>query len=138
MVMKGEKHMMNYGFSMFSVMETLFPIFFIIVFVIVIGTFVVSGVKGVSRWNRNNNSPRLTVPARVINKRTQVGHHRHKGASDHYHTHSYTNYFVTFEVESGDRMELSVTGEESGLMVEGDTGMLTFQGTRFLGFTRNP
>lgn len=128
--------MMNSGFGMFSFMETVFPIFFIIVFVIVIGTFVVTGARSLQRWNRNNQSPRLTVNARVVNKRTQVGHHHHRNASDHYHSHGYTNYFVTFEVESGDRMELEVPGEESGLMVEGDQGMLTFQGTRFLGFER--
>ncbi len=128
--------MMSAGFGMFSLMETVFPIFFIIVFVIVIGAFIASAAKGVSQWNRNNNSPRLTVNARVINKRTQVGYRRHRGTSDHYHTHGYTNYFVTFEVDSGDRMELEVSGEESGLMVEGDSGMLTFQGTRFLGFER--
>lgn len=127
---------MSPGFGMFDFMSTVFPVFFVIVFVIVIGTFIASAVKGVSQWNRNNNSPRLTVNARVINKRTQMGYRRHRGASDHYHTHSYTNYFVTFEVESGDRMELEVTGEESGLMIEGDTGLLTFQGTRFLGFER--
>lgn len=128
--------MINHGFSMFSLMETVFPIFFIIVFVIVIGSFIVSGVKGVSQWNRNNNSPRLTVPARVINKRTEVGRTHHRHHDNHTYTYNYTNYYVTFEVESGDRMELSVSGEESGLMVEGDTGMLTFQGTRFLGFER--
>lgn len=128
--------MMSAGFGMFSFFETVFPIIFIVMFVVVIGTFVATGVRSLQQWNRNNNSPRLTVKARVINKRTQVGYRRHRGASDHYHTHSYTNYFVTFEVDSGDRMELEVTGEESGLMVEGDQGILTFQGTRFLGFER--
>ena len=128
--------MMSSGFGGFDLMFNLFPIFFFIVFAIVIGTFIVTGVRSLKQWNHNNNSPRLTVDARVINKRTQVGYRRHRGASDHYHTHSYTNYFVTFEVESGDRMELQVTGEESGLMVEGDQGQLTFQGTRFLGFER--
>ena len=44
---------------------------------------------------------------------------------------------LTFQVDSGDRMELSVTGQEFGLIAEGDTGKLTFQGTRFLGFERN-
>lgn len=128
--------MMSTGFGMFDFMSTVFPILFLIVFVIVIGTFVATGVRSFSTWNKNNNSPRLTVPTRVINKRTQVGYRRHRGTSDHYHTHSYTNYFVTFEVDSGDRMELEVTGEESGLMIEGDEGLLTFQGTRFLGFER--
>lgn len=122
-------------YSGFDLMSTLFPILFLIVFVIVIGTFVVTGVQGVKRWNHNNHSPRLTVAAKVINKRTQVGrnHHHHE---EHIHSYQYTNYFVTFEVESGDRIELEVSGEESGLMVEGDQGMLTFQGTRFLGFER--
>lgn len=44
---------------------------------------------------------------------------------------------MTFEVKSGDRMELSVAGKEYGQMAEGDVGELSFQGTRFLGFERN-
>ena len=50
-------------------------------------------------------------------------------------THS-TWYYATFQVESGDRMEFSASGREYGLLVEGDTGRLTFQGTRYLGFTQ--
>ncbi len=33
-------------------------------------------------------------------------------------------------------MEFHVRGEEFGLLAEGDTGKVTFQGTRYLGFTR--
>ena len=33
-------------------------------------------------------------------------------------------------------MELSMTGNEYGLLAEGDTGKLSFQGTRYLGFER--
>ena len=43
---------------------------------------------------------------------------------------------MTFEVESGDRFELKVPRSEYGLIVEGDQGKLTFQGTRFLNFER--
>lgn len=123
-------------FSGFDFVFSLFPILFLIVFAIVIGTFITTGIKGAKQWKHNNDSPRLTVAASVVNKREQVGrtHHHH---DSHTHTYHYTNYFVTFEVESGDRMELEVSGEESGLMVEGDQGMLTFQGTRFLGFERS-
>ena len=39
-------------------------------------------------------------------------------------------------MESGDRMELEMAGSEYGLLVEGDNGKLTFQGTRYLGFER--
>ena len=117
------------GFDMFSIMFT-------IVFVLVIGTFIVTAVKGIGQWNKNNNSPRLTVPATVVSKRTNVTRHHHGGANGHHHHHTSTTYYVTFQVESGDRMELHVAGHEYGLLVEGDSGRLTFQGTRYLGFER--
>lgn len=43
---------------------------------------------------------------------------------------------MTFQVESGDRMEFHVSGEEYGLLIEGDFGDLSFQGTRYLSFVR--
>jgi hypothetical protein len=43
---------------------------------------------------------------------------------------------VTFQVDSGDRMELSVSGSEYGMLVDGDRGKLSFQGTRYLSFER--
>ena len=122
----------NQGFGMFNV----FGIIFTIVFVLVIGIFIVIAVKGIGQWNKNNHSPRLTVPATVVAKRTNVSHHRHGGVNDHHHHHTSTSYYVTFQVESGDRMELHVAGTEYGLIIEGDSGNLTFQGTRYLGFDR--
>ena len=117
------------GFGMFSVMFT-------IVFVLVIGTFIVTAVRGIGQWNKNNNSPRLTVPATVVAKRTNVTRHHHGGANGHHHHHTSTTYYVTFQVESGDRMEVEMAGSEYGRLVEGDNGKLTFQGTRYLGFER--
>lgn len=88
--------------------------------------FVVAIVKGVSQKKKNDQSPRLTTDAKVVAKRTEVtGMDR-----------NITHYYVTFEVESGDRMELKVEGEEYGMLVEGDCGKLAFQGTRYLGFQR--
>ena len=117
------------GFDMFGIMFT-------IVFVLVIGTFITTAARGIGQWNKNNNSPRLTVPADVVAKRTNVTRHRHNGANGHHHHHTSTTYYVTFQVESGDRMELEMTGSEYGLLIEGDHGDLTFQGTRYLGFER--
>ena len=119
----------GFGFAAFEVMFT-------IVFVIVIGTFVVTAVRGIGQWNKNNNSPRLTVPATVVAKRTNVTRHRHGGTNGHHHHHTSTSYYVTFQVDSGDRMELHMTGQEYGMLVEGDKGYLSFQGTRYLGFDR--
>ena len=53
------------------------------------------------------------------------------------HTTSSTRYYATFQVESGDRMELYIPRNEYGLLAEGDRGKLTFQGTRYLGFERS-
>ena len=39
-------------------------------------------------------------------------------------------------IVSGDRLELRLPGREYGLLTEGDTGLLTFQGTRYLSFER--
>lgn len=116
------------GFDSFNAMFT-------IVFLLIIGTFIFTAVKGIGQWNKNNNSPRLTVPVTVVAKRTDVTHH-HGGANTHHHHHTSTTYYVTFQVESGDRMEFYVDGYEYGMLVEGDKGMLSFQGTRYLGFER--
>ncbi len=129
---------MGFGFSGFGTGFTIFQIMFILVFVIVIGMFIVMAVKGISQWNKNNHSPRLTIPAAIVAKRTNVSHHHHHnhgGTGMHHTTHS-TTYYVTFQVESGDRMELQMSGREFGMLVEGDRGLLTFQGTRYLGFER--
>lgn len=121
---------------MFGIIEFIFPIFFILIFTIVIGTFIVTAVRGISQWNKNNNSPKLTVPAKVVSKRSDMSVHRHHHSNGHSHRSTSTYYYVTFEVESGDRMELQTSGTEYGMLVEGDSGKLTFQGTRYLGFER--
>lgn len=118
------------GFGMFNVM-------FFLVFALIVGTFIVAAVRGISQWNKNNNSPRLTVEATVVTKRTNVSHHQHHHGTDHMtHTTTSTTYYATFQVASGDRIELCVDGYEYGMLVEGDHGDLTFQGTRYLGFVR--
>lgn len=120
----------------FSVMEFLFPFFFFAVFGMVLIVFVVTLVRGIGEWHKNNNSPRLTVPAKVVSKRTSVSRGHHHGVNGHMHTTSSTWYYATFEVESGDRMELALSGSEYGMLAEGDTGKLTFQGTRYPSFER--
>ena len=124
---------MGFGMGGFDLIFSLFPFLFITVFVIVIGMFIVTAVRGVGTWSKNNASPRLTVSAQVVTKRTQVSHHHHQDSM----SHTSTAYYATFQVESGDRMEFSVSGAEYGMLAEGDQGSLTFQGTRYLGFERS-
>lgn len=114
-----------------------FTAIFVLVFLLVIGTFVVTAVRAISQWNKNNNSPRLTAMATVVTKRADVSYYHYASGGDFVgHASSSTNYYVTFQVESGDRIELCVSGHEYGMLVEGDVGKLSFQGTRYLGFER--
>lgn len=113
-----------------------FEVIFMLMFFAIFGVIIFIIVRGIGEWNKNNHSPRLTVEATVVAKRGDVSHHHHQDANGIGHTSSSTTYYVTFQVASGDRMELCVGGSEYGMLVEGDFGDLTFQGTRYLGFER--
>ena len=106
-----------------------FVIFFLI-FIVITGfcIFIFATIirKGIKQVKQDNNSPILEVDAKVIAKRSRV--------SGNNMIHQ--SYYVTFEEESGKRMELRVEGSIFGLLVEGDLGKLTFQGSRFLNFER--
>ena len=118
---------MDLGFGIYTVLFSVFPL---LVFGLVIGIFAAVFFKGIGQWNKNNHSPRLTVPATVVSRRQ----HRTHGAGDHHHSH--TSYHITFQFDSGDRLELQIPYSEFGYIVEGDKGSLTFQGSRFLSFER--
>jgi hypothetical protein len=99
------------------------------IFAIILGIIVVRIIKGLIKWSKNNNQPRLSTPAKVVAKRTSV----HGGGN----TRAYNHYYVTFEFPSGERTEFQVNGGQFGMLIEGDNGELQCQGTRYLGFTRN-
>ena len=116
---------------MFNIVQFMVPVIFILVF----GIIIFSIIKGIGQWSNNNKQPVLSVKAKVVTKRahtTSTG-----GMNDNQTMNSSsTFYHVTFEVESGDRMELKISGSEFGLLAEGDVGKLTFQGTRYKNFER--
>lgn len=107
---------------------------FSIIFLVILCSIVVTVIRNIKQWNKNNKSPVLIVEAKVVTKRTMMN--RDPSMNNDSGDQTSTVYFITFEVESGDRMELIVSGNAYGMLVEGDVGKLTFQGTRFLDFTR--
>lgn len=129
----------SWGFDAgFDIMSALL----LIIFLCILGVFAAAAIHGIATWNKNNHSPQLSVSARVVSRRTEVSQHSFANGGDvtgakGYSTSSTTWYYVTFEVESGDRMEFSVSGSEYGMLAEGDMGKLTFQGTRYLSFVRD-
>lgn len=112
------------GFTIF----TLALLFIFLIFMIIIGIILVRVIRAIVKWNHNNQQPRLTSQAKVVTKRTVV-----RGGGE---SRTYQDYYVTFELYSGERVELEVKGTEYGQLVEGDRGELHFQGTRYFGFSR--
>ena len=124
----------GFGGMMFNIV----PIIVIFGFIIVFGIIIVRLIQGANQWKRNNESPILTVDAIIVTKRADVHHYHHNTeTSNTHHMSSSTTYYATFEVASGDRLEFQIRDSEYGMLAENDTGKLTFQGTRFLGFVRD-
>ena len=92
----------------FNLFSFIFPLFFIAFFCLFIFT------------------------ALIVSKRASVSHHNHHDSM----STSSTKYYVTFEFSNGERIELKLSGREYGLLAEGDRGILSFQGSRFISFER--
>lgn len=109
----------------------------IIIGVLVVGSFVFAAGKGLAQWSSNNAQPVQRVPAKIVARRTNldVSSHHHDD-HPHHHTSTSSQYYATFELENGQRLEFQVPDKEAGLLLEGDEGQLTCQGTRYLGFAR--
>ena len=112
------------GFTIFSIL----PFMFVIVFAIIIFAIITSAITSLRTKAINDAAPRLKSQVRIISKRTSV-HGIHGG-------HTTTDYFITFEFEDNSRQEFQVNDYEYGTLIEGDSGILEHQGSRYLGFER--
>ena len=61
----------------FGWFDAIFSFIFPILFLLFIGMFFFALISNLRTWNKNNHSPRLTVPATVVAKRTEVSRHKH-------------------------------------------------------------
>ncbi|MNR27668.1 hypothetical protein D3C85_1449490 [compost metagenome] len=109
--------------------SSLVLILFIIIFVIVIGIFLFILIQSLAVWTSNNNAPIEDRSCKVVAKRIQFS-----GSSGDLSSNA--SYYVTFEFDDLSRLELWIGRQQFGYMSEGDTGRLTFQGTRFQEFER--
>ncbi len=138
---------MMLGFGGNSGDESIIAVFMAIV-VVGVGAILFVVLKGLSEWSRNNARPVLRVPARIVARRTNLsvssstsGHHHHHHG-DHHPAHgsvstsTSTQYYATFELANGERVEFQLSNDEAGLLLEGDHGELVHQGTRYHGFAR--
>jgi hypothetical protein len=116
-------------FGFIQEMPLFFKIFGGLVFAAVAGGFLYTIVRGLGTWSSNNASEIVTRAVTVVDKRTKVW----GGSGD---SSANTHYYVTFELDDQSRIELQVRADKFGLMVSGDHGELTYQGTRFKAFQR--
>ena len=106
----------------------LFFVVFAVVVVVIVGAIVAAVIRAARRTLRDQASPQVTAEARVVDKRTEI-----TGGGE---TPARQTYYVTFQFPEGSRLELGVPAAESGLLVVGDGGTLSWQGSRYLGFAR--
>ena len=125
-------------FGISGIMFSIIPILVLAVFGFVFGSIIAQAVRAGRRRAYNRAQPVLTVEATVISRRTEVSTYRphHAAHLARSHTSRASQYYVTFQGESGDRMEFLVAGTEYGMLAEGDRGRLTFQGSEYQGFRR--
>lgn len=105
------------------------PFLVFIIFIIVIMLFMTTLLKAIKESAKNNKLPEKSEPARIINKRTHTWGGRGNMSAR-------TTYYITFELENDERLEVPVSSASSGLYIEGDTGVLIHKGTKFINFER--
>ncbi|MFF2907435.1 DUF2500 domain-containing protein [Paenibacillus sp. NPDC057934] len=105
------------------------PPFFKIFFLIFLLVFIFIIFKMIQNWLVYKARPLTTGYYQAIAKRSEVW----GGSGEH---SASTSYYVTFENEGGNRVELQVPNSAYGYIIEGDAGELTYQGTRFKDFQR--
>lgn len=118
------------GFSDFwAELPLFFKIFAGFMILLVVGGFMYVIIKAISIGIANNRAALLTKRCKVVDKRTEVWGGSGESSAN-------TNYFITFEFDDLSRIELQVRPDQFGLIVAGDQGEVTYQGTRFKGFAR--
>ncbi len=96
--------------------------------ILVLVPAVVAVLRVARRHAQADASPLRNDEAVVLDKRTHIEAVERGPAGQ--------RYYVTFQFNDGRRVELEVSGPESGLLVVGDHGTLAWRGPRYLGFTR--
>ncbi|WP_068496599.1 DUF2500 domain-containing protein [Paenibacillus kribbensis] len=96
----------------------------------IMALFMIIGIgKTIGAGLSNQAAELVQRSCKVVDKRTRV-----RGGSGDFSASTY--YYITFEFDGGERMELEVKDTDFGMIVVGDCGELHYKGTRFVGFVR--
>ena len=90
------------------------------------------------QWLKDKKSPLIVTYASVADKRTQKHCRRTKNSSGSGTvTHSFSLYYITFQLEGGDCIELLTNSKTYNKLKTGQHGKLTFKGSKYLGFEKS-
>ncbi|MCQ2770564.1 MAG: DUF2500 domain-containing protein [Clostridia bacterium] len=116
------------SFSSFNNGVSAMFLIFLILFLITFCTII---VKLITEAVANKKAPQLTVNAKLVDKE-QKTYHEHNATTNM--TTYHTNYFLTFEAESGDIIRLKCNKDDYNLHQTFESGKLTFKGKIFIDF----
>ncbi len=108
---------MRAGMGGVGIASVLVIVGILLVLAVVVGIIVLIVV--LCTRNKNKSMPQATVNAFVVGRRESA-----------------SGYFIAFQLDSGERMELGTDVNTYGMAIEGTRGVLTFQGTRCVRFQR--
>ncbi len=103
-------------------------------FSIIIGLSLIIVVR---QWWKNKHSPLIVTQATISDKRIEEHYIRSKrSASLGYRTRKVLIYYITFNLEGGEHIELRTNELVYSELENGDYGKLTFKGSKYIGFVR--
>lgn len=109
-------------------MESIISLILPLVFYYAIFRFIKTALGGPANRRR-------TVDAMIVKKRLSCERHHH--GAEIFTNHERTDYFVTFQLDKNNRVELKVKESQYDLLFDGERGKLTFQGKRYIRFRPN-
>ncbi|MFD0588953.1 DUF2500 domain-containing protein [Paenibacillus sp. GCM10027627] len=125
------------GGGFFGFVTTIFPIMFIIVFIIVMGGILYTTTNHL----RNTRAKEESSYAKIVGKRMEVRNganlHQNQNGLGQMNSSSRTYYYITLEFDDGTRREYLDVKGLYGLVVEGDSGYAATKRQWIVAFERS-
>ena len=119
---------------MFESSANFYTVSFIAMFCIVVGLSLIIVAR---QWWKNRHSPLIVTQATILDKRIEEHYIRSKrSASAGYRTRKVLIYYITFNLEGGEHIELRTNEQVYSKFQNGDCGKLTFKGSKYIEFVR--
>jgi len=104
--------------------ETFFMTIIFMLGIVFVGMFFSIFFKAHAENEKNSGMPVEKKHAKIVTKRYVMDSPK-------------LGSLILFEFDDGSRKEISVNAQAASIIAENDTGIVTYQGTKFIGFERD-